>query len=148
MSCRPRSLLPLVRLPSLLPLVALTPMPVDISQPAPLGSSAPCLRAGGDGVVEGLLFATAGEGDPAELVQAFDRLAAWVDRSLDLYKVRGHLFSHVCDCHCYYVLLLCPPVLYQGACALPAGACMCLPLLRCLLVACSCLLLVAAAALP
>lgn len=37
---------------------------------------------------EGILFATAGEGDPACLVQAFDRLAAWVDHSLDLYKVR------------------------------------------------------------
>lgn len=46
-------------------------------------------RAGGGrtGVEEGLLFATAAGGDPAELVAAFDRLAAWVDRSLDLYKV-------------------------------------------------------------
>ena len=39
------------------------------------------------GVEEGLLFATAAGGDPGELVAAFDRLAAWVDRSLDLYKV-------------------------------------------------------------
>lgn len=42
---------------------------------------------GGEGVEERLLFATAGEGDPAELVQAFDRLAAWVDNSLDIYNV-------------------------------------------------------------
>ncbi|EFN55699.1 hypothetical protein CHLNCDRAFT_133982 [Chlorella variabilis] len=41
---------------------------------------------GGEGVEERLLFATAGEGDPAELVQAFDRLAAWVDNSLDIYN--------------------------------------------------------------
>lgn len=41
-----------------------------------------------DGVVEGLLFATAADGDPEELVAAFDRLAAWVDNSLDIYKVR------------------------------------------------------------
>lgn len=40
-----------------------------------------------DGVVEGLLFATAADGDPEELVAAFDRLAAWVDNSLDIYKV-------------------------------------------------------------
>lgn len=44
-------------------------------------------RGGEEGVVEGLLFATSAEGDPAELVAAFDRLAAWVDNSLDLYKV-------------------------------------------------------------
>ncbi|KAI3425901.1 hypothetical protein D9Q98_007874 [Chlorella vulgaris] len=43
-------------------------------------------RGGEEGVVEGLLFATSAEGDPAELVAAFDRLAAWVDNSLDLYK--------------------------------------------------------------
>lgn len=40
-----------------------------------------------DGVVEGVLFATAGGNDPEELVASFDRLAAWVDHSLDLYKV-------------------------------------------------------------
>ncbi len=49
------------------------------------GSGAP---GESDGVVEGLLFATAADGDPEELVAAFDRLAAWVDNSLEIYKVR------------------------------------------------------------
>ena len=48
------------------------------------GGAAPAGES--DGVVGGLLFATAGGGDPGELVLAFDRLAAWVDRSLDLYR--------------------------------------------------------------
>ncbi|KAL4432555.1 hypothetical protein ABPG77_000492 [Micractinium sp. CCAP 211/92] len=47
------------------------------------GSGAP---GESDGVVEGLLFATAADGDPEELVAAFDRLAAWVDNSLEIYK--------------------------------------------------------------
>jgi transcription initiation factor TFIID subunit 5 len=50
------------------------------------GRGGAALAGESDGVVEGLLFATAGGGDPAELVLAFDRLAAWVDRSLDLYR--------------------------------------------------------------
>ena len=40
-----------------------------------------------DGVVENLLFSTAAEGDPAAYAAAYDRLAAWVDSSLDLYRV-------------------------------------------------------------
>jgi hypothetical protein len=43
----------------------------------------------GEAVVERLLFATAGGGDPAELAASFERLATWVDNSLDLYKVSG-----------------------------------------------------------
>lgn len=42
----------------------------------------------GEAVVERLLFATAGGGDPAELAAGFERLATWVDNSLDLYKAR------------------------------------------------------------
>ncbi len=45
-----------------------------------------------DGVIENLLFSTAAEGEPTAYLQAFDRLAAWVDNSLDLYRVgRGSL---------------------------------------------------------
>ena len=40
-----------------------------------------------DGVIENLLFNTEAEGKPAAYLQAFDRLATWVDNSLDLYRV-------------------------------------------------------------
>lgn len=42
-----------------------------------------------DGVVENLLFSTEAEGEPAAYVAGYDRLAAWVDASLDLYRVGG-----------------------------------------------------------
>lgn len=41
-----------------------------------------------DGVIENLLFSTVADGDLAAYVHAYDRLAAWVDSSLDLYRVR------------------------------------------------------------
>lgn len=40
------------------------------------------------GLVSDLLFYLVAEGDSAHLAKSFDRLAAWVDTSLDMYRVR------------------------------------------------------------
>jgi len=42
----------------------------------------------GDVSVEGVLLATAGDGDPAAYVTEYSKLHTWVDRSLDIYRVR------------------------------------------------------------
>lgn len=39
------------------------------------------------GIVEDLLLYLVADNDPEQYVKAFDRLASWVDHSLDLYQV-------------------------------------------------------------
>lgn len=40
-----------------------------------------------DNALDDLLFSYAAESDPQRFVESFDQLVAWVDSSLDLYKV-------------------------------------------------------------
>lgn len=40
------------------------------------------------GLVSDLLFYLVAEGDAGHCAKSFDRLAAWVDTSLDMYRVR------------------------------------------------------------
>lgn len=40
-----------------------------------------------DNALDDLLFSYAAENDPQRFVDSFDQLVAWVDSSLDLYKV-------------------------------------------------------------
>ena len=39
------------------------------------------------GIVEDLIFYLVADNDPEQYVVAYDRLAAWVDNSLDIYQV-------------------------------------------------------------
>eukprot|EP00887_Chlorella_sp_A99_P008015 scaffold12.g8015.t1 len=57
------------------------------------------------GVVDNLVFGAAAEGDPAAYVQSFERLAAWVDGSLDLYKPELEALLYPVFVHCYLLLM-------------------------------------------
>ena len=52
--------------------------------------------AGSAGMFEELLLFNVADGDAARYLQEYDRLAAWVDCSLDLYKAR--VCPVICSC--------------------------------------------------
>ncbi|GAB4823536.1 hypothetical protein N2152v2_010582 [Parachlorella kessleri] len=58
-----------------------------------------------DGVIENLLFNTEADGEPAAYLRAFDRLATWVDNSLDLYRYELSRLLYPVLVHCYLNLI-------------------------------------------
>lgn len=50
------------------------------------------LQVNSNGVIENMLYSLADQ-DPRQYADSFQRLAAWVDNSLDLYRVR---LLHLC----------------------------------------------------
>jgi hypothetical protein len=49
--------------------------------------SAQRLQVNGNGIIENMLYSLADQ-DPTQYADSFQKLASWVDSSLDLYKVR------------------------------------------------------------
>ena len=49
--------------------------------------SAQKLHVNGNGIIENMLYSLADQ-DPTQYADSFQKLASWVDNSLDLYKVR------------------------------------------------------------
>ena len=45
------------------------------------------LKVNSNGIIENMLYSLADQ-DPRQYADSFQRLAAWVDNSLDLYRVR------------------------------------------------------------
>ena len=61
------------------------------------------LHVNSNGIVENVLYSLA-DHNPRQYADSFHRLAAWVDNSLDLYRVRKTRLHSACSSPHYYML--------------------------------------------